>query len=297
MRIILVALHGGSSIPLFCFRPLSGQSCCHSHQCDRSSVGQSLPFCLCWGTCTNSWPQGDELVLPVFIVIYCFLSLVFFVVQHSFLLTRMIFLSNCRIVHAHLLFTGLDDVLSRLAQVQQRPSRVNPRLGDTSDTSGDESDMGEPRRRLRSKRTYKMKKSWGRVMLGSFLWLGPQILRQNPVISIAEVVARTCLCWLMVTTSFCCTSRAANIFTATNVWGWRRQAWKCWIMRGMPWVQQKWSASVKKQWRTLWSWETGGTHFRKTSLLTILVRWTRLSGWWRRFPPSLMCCVWVEVMS
>ena len=49
--------------------------------------------------------------------------------------------------HADLLFTGLDDVLSRLEQVEQRPFRVLPRLGDTTDTSGDESDAGEPRRR------------------------------------------------------------------------------------------------------------------------------------------------------
>ena len=64
-------------------------------------------------------------------------------------------------MHAHLLFLGLDDVLSRLEQVEQRPSRALPRLGGTSDTSGDESDIGEPRPRLRSKKTYKMKNAWG----------------------------------------------------------------------------------------------------------------------------------------
>ena len=62
---------------------------------------------------------------------------------------------------AYLLFTGLDDVLSRLEQVEQRPSRDAPRLGDNSDTSGDEDDMVEPRRRMRSKRSYKMKRAWG----------------------------------------------------------------------------------------------------------------------------------------
>ena len=63
--------------------------------------------------------------------------------------------------HANLLFTGLDDVLSRLEQVEQRPFQVLPRLGDTTDTSGDESDAVEPRRRLRSKKTYKMEASLG----------------------------------------------------------------------------------------------------------------------------------------
>ena len=51
----------------------------------------------------------------------------------------------CQIFHAHLLFTRLDDVLSRLERIEQKPSRAVPRVGDTSDTSGDESSMGEPR--------------------------------------------------------------------------------------------------------------------------------------------------------
>ena len=65
----------------------------------------------------------------------------------------MTFVSIRQIFHAHLLFTGLDDVLSRLEQVEQQPSRDVLRLGDTSDTNGDESDMGELRRRLPSRRT------------------------------------------------------------------------------------------------------------------------------------------------
>ena len=46
----------------------------------------------------------------------------------------MIFLF-CQILHADLLFTGLDDVLRQLEQVEQRPSRGPPRLDDTSDKS------------------------------------------------------------------------------------------------------------------------------------------------------------------
>ena len=84
------------------------------------------------------------------------------------------------IVHADLLFAGLDDVLSRLEQVEQRPSRVLPRLGDTTDTSGDESDAGEPRRRLRSKKTYKMKKAWGTSDVGRFFVTGPTDIVTEP---------------------------------------------------------------------------------------------------------------------
>ena len=114
----------------------------------------------------------DEIVLIISIVICCFLSLVLFVVQRSFFLTHDIsFL--CQIFHAHLLFTGLDDVLSRFEQVEQRPSCAVPRLGDTSDTSGDESNMSERRRGLRSNRTYKMKKAWGVSDVGQFFVTGP----------------------------------------------------------------------------------------------------------------------------
>ena len=77
----------------------------------------------------------------------------------------MIFLF-VHIFQADLLFTGLDDVLSRPEPVEQRPSRVLPRLGDTTDTSGDESDAGEARRRLRSKKTYKMKRACGTSDVG-----------------------------------------------------------------------------------------------------------------------------------
>ena len=84
------------------------------------------------------------------------------------------------IFHADLLFTGLDDVLSRLEQVEQRPSRVLPRLGDTTDTSDDESDAGEPRRRLRSKKTYKMKRAWGTSDVGRFFATGPTDVATKP---------------------------------------------------------------------------------------------------------------------
>ena len=76
-------------------------------------------------------------------------------------------------MHADLLFTGLDEVLSRLEQVEQRPSCALPRLGDTSDTSGDESDIGGPRRRFCSKKTYKLKKAWVTSDVGRFFVTGP----------------------------------------------------------------------------------------------------------------------------
>ena len=84
------------------------------------------------------------------------------------------------ILYADLLSTGLDDVLSRLEHVEQRPSCVPPRLGDTTDTSGDESDVGEPRRRLRSRKSYKMKRAWGTSDVGQFFVTGPTDVATKP---------------------------------------------------------------------------------------------------------------------
>ena len=62
----------------------------------------------------------------------------------------------------------------------QRPSRALPRLGDTTDTSCDESDVGEPRRRFRSKKTYKMKRVWGTIDVGRFFVTGPTDVDTKP---------------------------------------------------------------------------------------------------------------------
>ena len=111
----------------------------------------------------------------------------------------MIFLSICEVFHAHLLFTGLDDVLSRLEQVEQRPSRAVPRLGNTSDTSCDESDMGGPRRRLRSKGTYKMKKIWGAINVGQFFVTRPTDFASKP----SRFYCQICREYVVVTTNIC----------------------------------------------------------------------------------------------
>ena len=95
-----------------------------------------------------------------------------FVVQQSFLLTLMIFLSLPTLAR-RLVVHRFDDVSSRLEQVEQRSSRALLRLGNTSDTSGDESDIVGPRRRLRSKKTYKMKRAWGTIDIGRFFVTGP----------------------------------------------------------------------------------------------------------------------------
>ena len=79
-----------------------------------------------------------------------------------------------------LLFTGLNDVLSQLEQVEQRPSPALPRLGDTTDTSGDENDAGEPRPKLRCRKTYKMKSAWLTSDVGQFFVTGPTDVATKP---------------------------------------------------------------------------------------------------------------------
>ena len=64
--------------------------------------------------------------------------------------------------------------------MERRPSRVLPRLGDTTDTSGDESDVGEPRRRLRSKKSYEMKRAWGTSDVGRFFVTEPTDVATKP---------------------------------------------------------------------------------------------------------------------
>ena len=71
-----------------------------------------------------------------------------------------------------ILFAELDEVLDKLKQgppVSQQQQRAT----DTTDTSGEETDTSQPRRRVRSKRTFKMKKSYATSELARFFVTGP----------------------------------------------------------------------------------------------------------------------------
>ena len=71
------------------------------------------------------------------------------------------------------LFTGLDDVLDRVERMEQGLPGAVTHASQTSDTSGDKTDMSEPRRIVRTKKTFKMKKVWGASELGRFFVTGP----------------------------------------------------------------------------------------------------------------------------
>ena len=70
------------------------------------------------------------------------------------------------------LFAELDEKLDKLNQgpsVAQQQQRAT----DTMDTSGEETETSQPRRRVRSKRTFKMKKSYATSELARFFVTGP----------------------------------------------------------------------------------------------------------------------------
>ena len=69
----------------------------------------------------------------------------------------------------YFLFTELDAVLQRLGHGS---APLSPHAAYTSDTSADQSEASHPRRRVRSKRTFKMKKVWGADEVGRFFVTG-----------------------------------------------------------------------------------------------------------------------------
>ena len=62
------------------------------------------------------------------------------------------YLSRAPLARCHHLlgwFAGLDDVLGRVERMEQGVPGAVPHASQTSDTSGDETDVSEPRRRVR----------------------------------------------------------------------------------------------------------------------------------------------------
>ena len=71
-----------------------------------------------------------------------------------------------------ILFAEFDWVLDKLNQGPS-VSQQQQRATDTTDTSGEETDKSQPRRRVRSKRTFKIKKSYATCELARFFVTGP----------------------------------------------------------------------------------------------------------------------------
>ena len=78
---------------------------------------------------------------------------------------RFMSLLSFLLLHCISLFTELDAVLQHLGQ---STVRLGVHAVETSDSSANESEASYSRRRVRSKRTFKMKKVWGANELGQF---------------------------------------------------------------------------------------------------------------------------------
>ena len=75
------------------------------------------------------------------------------------------------------MFTELDAVLQQSGQSAARPG---PHVADTSDSSANESEASHSRRRVRSKRTFKMKKVWGANKVDQFFVTGATDVAGKP---------------------------------------------------------------------------------------------------------------------
>ena len=71
-----------------------------------------------------------------------------------------------------LLLSELDEVLDKLNQGPS-VSQQQQRVPDTTDTSGEDTDVDQPRRRVRSRRTFKMKNGYAVGELPQFSVTGP----------------------------------------------------------------------------------------------------------------------------
>ena len=87
-----------------------------------------------------------------------------------------------------ILFAELNEVLDRLSQGPSTPQQQQQRVTDTTDTSGEDIDVEQPRRRVRSRRTFKMKKGYAVGELAQFFLTGPT----NAANKLSEFYCRVC---------------------------------------------------------------------------------------------------------
>ena len=133
-----------------CFRPVQWRSLIFSDSDHRASAGVSLSLRGGGGEESASGSIGDQLVLR----------------------NCSVCLRNSVVSSSVVLFAEPDEVLNNLSQGPSVPQQQQ-RVTDTKDTSGEETDTSQPRRRVRSKRTFKMKKSYTASELARFFVTAP----------------------------------------------------------------------------------------------------------------------------
>ena len=138
------------AIHISCFRSVQWKSFIFSDSGHRASAGVSLPFCG-WGREESAAGSNKgQLVLR----------------------NCSVWLRTSVVSPSVILFAEHGEVLDKLNQGLS-VSQQHQRATDTTDTSGEETDTSQSRRRVRSKRTFKMKKSYATSELARFFLTGP----------------------------------------------------------------------------------------------------------------------------
>ena len=149
MRNLLVLFQVGSKfLPCFFFyRSVRDRSRCHYDSCHWASNGVLVSLRVRRGEGSVAVSFDEQLVFCAFL--------------GSVVL--------CQSIFSVFLLVELNEVLDRLRQgPSQSPQRV-----ETSDTSGDETDASQGRRKVLSKKTYRMEEVYAATELGRFFMTGP----------------------------------------------------------------------------------------------------------------------------
>ena len=133
-----------------CFRSVLCRSFVFPHSGHRTSAGVSLSLCGGGGKKIAPGSIDDQLVL-----------------RNCSVWLRYSWVSPCGI-----LLSELDEVLDKLNQWPS-VSHQQQRVPDKTDRSGDDTDVEQPRRQMRCRRTFKVKKGYAVGELAQFFVMGP----------------------------------------------------------------------------------------------------------------------------
>ena len=86
------------------------------------------------------------------------------------------------------MLSELDEVLGKLSQGPSVAQQQQQRVPDKTDTSGEDTDIEQPRRRVRSRRNFKMKKEYAGGELAQFFVTGPS----DAANKLSEIYCRMC---------------------------------------------------------------------------------------------------------
>ena len=138
-----------------------------------------------------------------------------------------------------LLLWDLEDVLDDL---NKGPSTTPPPIVDTTDTSGEITDTSQPRRRVRSKRTFKMKKSYATDELARFFVTSPT----DASTKLSKFYCRTYLYSLMAFQRSYGIFKRSGISKAVNASALRLLDGVSLVLTASRWPKMSWRGSATK---------------------------------------------------